>query len=66
MKVTKMFRSSAAALGCLLALISCRQGPDIASGHLAPVDVKVVDHLVAVLGHESCVLELVDPASGER
>ena len=60
MKVTKMFRSSAAALGCLLALISCRQGPDIASGPLAPVDVKVVDHLVAVLGHESCVLELVD------
>ena len=66
MKVTKMFRSSAAALGCLLALISCRQGPDIASGPLAPVDVKVVDHLVAVLGHESCVLELVDPASGEK
>lgn len=66
MKLTKMFRSSAAALGCLLALISCRQGPDIASGPLAPVDVKVVDHLVAVLGHESCVLELVDPASGEK
>ena len=66
MKLTKMFRSSAAALGCLLALISCRQGPDAASGPLAPVDVKVVDHLVAVLGHESCVLELVDPASGEK
>ncbi|WP_300666297.1 hypothetical protein, partial [uncultured Akkermansia sp.] len=66
MKLTKMFRVSAAALGCLLALISCRQGPDAASGPLAPVDVKVVNHLVAVLGHESRVLELVDPASGEK
>ena len=66
MKLTKMFCASATALCCLLALISCRQGPDAASGPLAPVDVKVVDHLVAVLGHESCVLELVDPASGEK
>ena len=66
MKLTKMFRAFATALCCLLALISCRQGPDAASGPLAPVDVKVVDHLVAVLGHESCVLELVDPASGEK
>ena len=30
------------------------------------MDVKVVNHLVAVLGHERCVLELVDPASGEK
>ena len=30
------------------------------------MDVKVVNHLVAVLGHESRVLELVDPASGEK
>lgn len=66
MKLTKMFRVSAAALGCLLALISCRQGEDAASGPLAPVDVKVVNHLVAVLEHESRVLELVDPASGEK
>lgn len=66
MKLTKMFRAFATALCCLLALISCRQGPDAASGPLAPVDVKVVDHLVAVLGYESCVLELVDPASGEK
>lgn len=53
MKLIKIFRASATALCCLLALISCRQGPDAASGLLAPVDVKVVDHLVAVLGHES-------------
>lgn len=66
MKLTKMLRVSATALGCLLALISCRQEPDAASGPLAPVDVKVVNHLVAVLGHERCVLELVDPASGEK
>lgn len=66
MKLTKMFRASATALCCLLALISCRQGPDAASGLLDPVDVKVVDHLVAVLGHGSCMLELVDPASGEK
>lgn len=50
MKLTKMLRVSATALGCLLALISCRQEPDAASGPLAPVDVKVVNHLVAVLG----------------
>ena len=64
MKLTKMFRVSATVLGCLLTLISCRQGPDAASGPLAPVDVKVVNHHVAVLRHESCVLELDDPASG--
>ncbi len=66
MKLTKMFRVSATVLGCLLVLISCRQGEDAASSPLAPVDVKVVNHLVAVLGHESRVLELVDPASGEK
>ena len=60
MKLTKMFRVSATVLGCLLVLISCRQGEDAASSPLAPVDVKVVNHLVAVLGHESRVLELVD------
>ena len=42
MKLTKMFRAFATALCCLLALISCRQGPDAASGPLAPVDVIVV------------------------
>jgi len=31
MKLTKMFRVSATVLGCLLVLISCRQGEDAAA-----------------------------------
>ena len=61
MKLTKMLRVSATALGCLLALISCRQEPDAASGPLAPVDVKVVNHLVAVLGHELSLIHISEP-----
>ena len=66
MKLTKTLCASAAALCCLLAFASCRQGPDSVAGPAAPVDVKVFNHLVAVLGHESRTLELVDPASGEK
>ena len=50
MKLTKTLCASAAALCCLLAFASCRQGPDSVAGPAAPVDVKVFNHLVAVLG----------------
>lgn len=66
MKIKRMLCASAAVACCLLAVVSCRQEPDAASGPVAPVDVKVVNRLIAVLGHESQSLELVDPASGER
>lgn len=66
MKLTKTLCASAAALCCLLSFVSCRQDAAHASGPAAPVDVKVFNHLVAVLGHESRTLELVDPASGEK
>ncbi|MCC8149530.1 MAG: c-type cytochrome [Akkermansia sp.] len=66
MKLKPMLCASAAVICCLLAFVSCRRDPDVVSGPVAPVDVKVVDHLVAVLGHESRTLELVDPASGEK
>lgn len=59
MKLTKTLRASADALCCLLASAPCRQGPDAFTGPAAPVDVKVFNHLVAVLGHESRTLELV-------
>lgn len=66
MKIKRMLCASAAVACCLLAVVSCRQEPDAASGPVASVDVKVVNRLIAVLGHESQSLELVDPASGER
>lgn len=66
MKIKRMLCASAAAACCLLAFVSCRQEQGAVSGPVAPVDVKVANHLVAVLGHESRTLELVDPASGER
>lgn len=66
MKLTKTLCASAAALCCLLSFVSCRQDAAHASGPAAPVDVKVFNRLVAVLGHENRTLELVDPASGEK
>lgn len=66
MKLTKTLCASAAALFCLLSFVSCRQDAAHASGPAAPVDVKVFNRLVAVLGHENRTLELVDPASGEK
>lgn len=66
MKIKRMLCACAAVACCLLAVVSCRQEPDAASGPVAPVDVKMVNRLIAVLGHESQSLELVDPASGER
>ena len=66
MKLTKTLCASAAALCCLLYFVSCRQDAASASGPAAPVDVKVFNRLVAVLGHESRTLELVDPASREK
>lgn len=66
MKMKRMLCASVAVGCCLLAFASCRRETASVSGPVAPVDVKVVNHLVAVLGHESRSLELVDPASGEK
>lgn len=66
MKLTKTLCASAAALFCLLSFVSCRQDAAHASGPAAPVDVKVFNRLVAVLGHENRTLNWWTQLPGKR